>query len=127
MSGPKSSWEQLARAARPAHGQAKSAPPADWTAAVAAKAMAGAALGRPSPWTVVVAWVSLPKVGVPLLALLLAGGMWLGPRFLGSGPSAEERSSLWADATLRQLKVGIRWNARRPVPSDNCSSSAPPS
>ena len=105
MSGPKASWQQLARAARPAAANAKSAPPADWTAAVAAKAMTGAALGRPPVWTVVAAWVSLPKVGLPLLALLLAGGMWLGPRFLGSGPSAEQRSSLWAEATLRQLKA----------------------
>lgn len=105
MSGPKPSWEQLARAARPTAAHAKSVPTADWTATVAAKAMAGAALGRPSLWTVAAAWVSLPKVGLPLLALLLAGGMWLGPRFLGSGPSAEQRSSLWAEATLRQLKA----------------------
>ncbi len=105
MSGPKPSWEQLARAAQPTAARAKPGPSTDWTAAVAAKAMAGASLGRPSPWTVVAAWATLPKIVLPLLALLLAGGMWLGPRFLGGGTSAEQRSSLWAEATLRQLKA----------------------
>ena len=109
MSTPKPTWERLARAARPAHVPAHvpAADPASagWSAAVAAKAMAGATLGQPSPWAVLKAWLMTAKVGGPLLALLLVGGVWLGPRIGGAAPAPHLRPGLWAEATLRQLKA----------------------
>lgn len=101
MSAPQPSWERLAEAARRHAAPAASATSAAWTATVATQAMKGAALGKPSGWTVVRSWLTTWKVGGPLLALLLTGGVWV----FQPGPSKEVRSERWADATLRQLKA----------------------
>ena len=101
MSAPQPSWERLAEAARQLPVPDAPATPAAWTAAVVTQAMKGAALGNPSWWTVARSWLTTWKIGGPLLALLLVGGVW----FFHPGPSQEVRSERWADATLRQLKA----------------------
>jgi hypothetical protein len=109
MKRPTDPWANLAGAARqrPEPRTERLVVDATWAAAVAAKSMQVAALGKPSLKTLILAWLASWKVLVPLAVLLLGGvGWWAGPGNFGQ-PTPAERSAGWVRDTTKQLRAWL--------------------
>ncbi len=100
------SWDRLVEAARRAPEPPPSAPPDSWTAAVARRSMAGAALGKPTVLALCLAWVSSTKVLLSLMALLIGGGGWLTHHWV-EARRPEVRFEHWAGETLVQVRTWL--------------------